>query len=114
VQKEGGTNPHSKNAIKIITEVNMPEEIQIRDADGSQEAGEASTKKSKHSTAETTRSALSDLRPERLSLEELNARESRFGARKAMGPPLTETSTVARADTMEEEIPPTEPLLLGD
>ena len=92
----------------------MPEEIQIRDADGSQGTSEASTKKSKHSTAETTRSALSDLRPERLSLEQLNTRESRFGARKAMGPPLTETSTVARAEAVEEEIPPTEPMPLGD
>lgn len=90
----------------------MPEEIQLRDADGSQEAGEASAKKSKHSTAETTRSALGDLRPERLSLEELNTRESRFGARKAMGPNLTETPSLARTEAMEEDIPPTEPMPL--
>lgn len=91
----------------------MPEEIQIRDADGSESAESASVRKAKRLTAETTLTALSAGQAERLSLDEINAKERRFGTRKAMGPPLAEgTSEATFAVTVEtaEEVAPIEPL----
>lgn len=93
----------------------MPEEIQIRDADGSESAAEASVRKAKGLTAETTLTALRTAQAERLSLDEINAKERRFGPRKPMGPPLAEEPSEPTARAAEiEEIAPVEPIQLED
>lgn len=91
----------------------MPEEIQIRDADGSESASEASVGEAVQPSTETTLSALG-AQPERLSMDELNEREARFGARKPMGPLLAESPLEAPLAAIAEEVSPIDPLPLEE
>ena len=93
----------------------MPEEIQIRDPDGSETASTASTGQASQQSAEATLRSLSAAESERLSLEQLEAREARYGARKPMGPPLSEEpEATARAVVAGEEVPESEPIQLPE
>ena len=93
----------------------MPEEIQIPDPDGSETASTASTGEATQQSAETTRRSLSAAESDRLSLEQLEAREARYGRRKPMGPPLTEEpEAAARAVAVEEEVAESEPTQLPE
>ena len=90
----------------------MPEEIQIQDPDGSETASTASTGQASQQSTEETLRSLSTAESERLSLEQLEAREARYGTRKPMGPPLSEEpETTARA-VAEEEVTESEPIQL--
>ncbi len=66
----------------------MPEEIQIMDPDGTESASTGSAGQAEQPTTDMTMRALSAVEAERLSLEQLEAREARYGTRKPMGPPL--------------------------
>lgn len=82
----------------------MPEEIQIPDPDGSETASTASTGEATQQSAETTRRSLSAEESDRLSLDQLEAREARYGTRKPMGPSSTaELGAAAQAVAVEEE-----------
>ena len=88
----------------------MPEEIQIPDPDGSETSSTASTGEAIQQSVETTRRSLSAAESERLSLEQLEAREATYGTRKPMGPSFTEEpEAAARAAAEEEEVPESEP-----
>ena len=93
----------------------MPEEIQIRDPDGSDAASTASTNEATQQSTETTRRSLSAAESDRLSLEQLEAREATYGTRKPMGPPFTEEpEAAARAVAVEEEVSESEPTQLPE
>ncbi|MGK7914819.1 MAG: hypothetical protein AB4038_04635 [Prochloraceae cyanobacterium] len=93
----------------------MSEEIQIRDADGSENVSKGSVARSTQLSSEVTLNALSAVQAERLSLDELEARESRYGQRKPMGPPMAEdtSSVTARAET-PDLVEPIEPMQIPE
>ncbi|NEO46738.1 MAG: hypothetical protein F6K55_22510 [Moorea sp. SIO4A3] len=92
----------------------MPEEIQIQDPDGSETTSTASTGQASQQSAEATIRSLSTAESERLSLEELEAREARYGARKSMGPSLPEEPEAVPRAVVVEEVPESEPTQLPE
>ncbi len=93
----------------------MSEEIRIKDPDGSENASTASVTQAQQPSVDSTMRALSSAQSERLSLQQLEAREARYGRRKPQGPLLTENSEeTTRAVTAEDEVEAVEPMELEE